>query len=76
MTTILKLNVRYYVAAVGAMIRGVVVLRVVAATIAASSSTVFESFPPRIPSPLFFCPFALCQPNAAFGGSIFFSVGT
>ena len=72
MITILKLKVGYYAAALGSLIRGIVVLRLVSTSVTASITTVFESFPPRIPSPLLFCPLVLCKPNAAKGGSIFF----
>ena len=52
MIIILQLLIGYYAAALGAMIRGIVVLRIGAATLTAAATTVFESFPPRIPSPL------------------------
>ena len=74
MRIILNLVVGYYVAVLGSIVRGVAALPVVTTTLSAASTSVFESFPPRIPSPLLFCPLALCQPNAAKGGSIF-SVG-
>ena len=43
-------------AALVSILRGIVVLRVVSTSITATTTTVFESFPPRFPSLLLSCP--------------------
>jgi hypothetical protein len=63
---ILKLVVGGYAAALGSIIRGIVVLRFVTTTLAATATSVFESFPPRMPSPSFaLLPFANLMPPLA-----------
>jgi hypothetical protein len=76
MRIVLKASLGYYAAALGSIIPGIAVLRVVSTVVSASSTSVFELFPPRIPSPLLFCPLALCKPNSAKRRIDFFPVGT